>query len=167
MTLTTDFEDVQDFAHPTHLAHDRNLRDVREILVPTDLTFECRKTIYYAVGLAKKWNAHLTLLHVYKEPYSLEYMRGPSVCAAREQQRVYMENALEVLGNQVKEQYANCSTEFRAGALCDGIGNVVKELRIDLIIIGTRGNKWFQRVAYGCQADEIVRVAPCPVLIVR
>jgi nucleotide-binding universal stress UspA family protein len=163
MTERSEVEDFRDLAERRVSRHKRNFSGVREILVPTDLTLESRKAIGYAASLAKTLNAHLTLLHVYKEPHSLEFMRGPNVCAARERQRQYTENALEVLG----KEYANCSTEFREGALCQEIANSVKELPADLMVISTRGSKWFQRVAYGCDADAIVRLSPCPVLVVH
>lgn len=167
MTETTKVEDWRNLAERRNSRPDRKFCGVREILVPTDLTVESRKAIAYAVSLAKSLNAHLTLLHVYKEPHSLEYMRGPDVCAARERQRQYTENALEHLGKRAKEEYANCSTEFREGALCDELANSVKELRVDLMVISTRGDKWFRRIAYGCESDAIVRLSPCPVLVVR
>jgi nucleotide-binding universal stress UspA family protein len=167
MSGMTEVEDLNDLAEPTNRLSDRKSRGVKEILVPTDLTIESRQAITYAVRLAKFWNAHLTLLHVYQEPRSVEYMRGPDVCGERTRQRKYSENALELLGKQAKEEYANCGTEFREGALCGEIANAVKELEADLVVIGTHGNKWFRRIAYGCDADAIVRLSPCPVLVVR
>ena len=167
MTETTEVEDMRNLAEPRNSRHDRNFCGAREILVPTDLTVESGKAIAYAVGLAKTLNAHLTLLHIYKEPHSLEYMRGPDVCAARDRQRQYTENALELLGKQVKGEYADCSTEFREGTLCGELANAVKELPADLMVISTRGDKWFRRIAYACEADAIVRLSPCPVLVVR
>jgi nucleotide-binding universal stress UspA family protein len=103
MTERTEVKDFRSLAERRVSRYKRNFSGVREILVPSDLTVESRKAIGYAASLAKTLNAHLTLLHVYKEPHSLEFMRGPNVCAARERQRQYTENALEVL---VKE-YAN------------------------------------------------------------
>jgi universal stress protein C len=167
MTETTEVEDMRNLAERRNSRHDRNFCGAREILVPTDLTVESRKAIAYAVSLAKTLNAHLTLLHIYKEPHRLEYMRGPDVCAARDRQRQYTENALELLGKQVKGEYANCSTEFREGTLCGELANAVKELPADLMVISTRGDKWFRRIAYACEADAIVRLSPCPVLVVR
>jgi nucleotide-binding universal stress UspA family protein len=167
MTETTNLEDVPDCAKPRRASHDGNFSGAREILVPIDLTVECRQVIASAVSLAKLWNSHLTLLHVYKEPRSLEYMRGPHVCAERKQQKQYTMNAFELLGDEAKAQYENCSTEFRQGILCDELPRAVRELHADLMIIGTHGNKWFRRIAYGSETDEIVRLAPCPVLVVR
>jgi nucleotide-binding universal stress UspA family protein len=167
MTERTEVKDLWNLTERRVSRHKRNFSKVREILVPTDLTLESRKAIGYAASLAKTLNAHLTLLHVYKEPHSLEYMRGPDVCAARARQRQYIENALDLLGKRTKEEHANCSTEFREGALCDEIANSVKELQADLLVISSRGNEWFRRVAYGCDADAIVQLSLCPVLVVH
>jgi len=46
------------------------------ILVPTDLTVESERAVEYGLVLAQRFGAHLTLLHVCKESYAVEYMRG-------------------------------------------------------------------------------------------
>ena len=67
---------------------------------------------------------------------------------------------------EVREQKANCSTVFRQGNHCDEIVKAAHDLQADLMIIGTRADKWFQRIAYGSDADALVRRAGCPVLVV-
>jgi nucleotide-binding universal stress UspA family protein len=167
MIETTEINEPQEITRPTDVIHDLHLWNLREIVVPTDLTVENRKAVTYAITLARPFNAHVTLLHVYKEPYSLEYLRGPRVSKARDLQRRCAQNALELLGKQAIEEYANCSTEFREGTLCEEVANSVKDLDADLMIVGSQANKWFRRCAYGSDADAIVRVSLCPVLIIH
>jgi len=167
MINSTEIDEPREFASSTDLIPDLQWWNLREIVVPTDLTVENRKAITYAILLARPCNAQVTLLHVYKEPSSLEYLRGPRVSQARELQRQCAQNALQLLGKQSREEYSNCRTEFRDGTLCEEIVNSVKNLDADLVIVGSRANKWFRRCAYGSYADAIVRVAPCPVLIVH
>jgi nucleotide-binding universal stress UspA family protein len=38
---------------------------------------------------------------------------------------------------------------------------------VDLIIIGTHGRTGLQHVLMGSVAEKVVRLAPCPVLVVR
>jgi nucleotide-binding universal stress UspA family protein len=166
MTKTTDIEETRDFGYPTNLNHDRFFSGIRKILVPIDLTVESRKAINDAVNLAQIWNAHLTLLHVYQEPYNSCYLRGSHVYDAIKEHRQNREHILQLLGEAVRERYPNCSTEFRQGSLCDEIAKAANDLQADLMIIGTQGNKWFRRIAYGSDADAIVRRASCPVLVV-
>ena len=47
------------------------------------------------------------------------------------------------------------------------IAKAANDLHADLMIIGTHGNKWLQRMAYGSEAEAIVRRASCPVWVVR
>jgi nucleotide-binding universal stress UspA family protein len=168
MTHDIDVENAQDL--PSLMKpdpdHDRFLRGVKEILVPTDLTPENHQTVTYAVALALLWNAHLTLLHVYEQPYNLSYLRGLHVCDVVKQHRKDKEHALELLEEEVREQKANCSTVFRQGDHCDEIVKAAHDLQADLMIIGTRAEKWFERIAYGSDADALVRRAGCPVLVV-
>lgn len=167
MTETADLEEMRDFMLPTNIMHDRRFCSIREIIVATDLSVQSRKAINYAVTLARTWNAHLTLLYVYQGPYSPAYMRNPHVNDTIERQRQYTKNALQLFGERAREQYARCNTQFREGNLCDEIVKAVKDLQADLIIVGTHGSRWIRRIALGSEADEIVRLAPCPVLVVR
>jgi universal stress protein A len=139
---------------------------VKQILVPTDLTEEGQKAVSYALVLARCFGAHLTLLHVYREPYSVDYLRGPQASAAVSELRRNAEIALSALLEKVAEQYADCSAEFRYGAVCEGIVKTAKEREIDLIVISTHHYNWLMRLAYGCDAEQILRRAPCPILIV-
>ena len=102
---------------------------LKQILVPTDLKEESQKAVSYGLVLAHSFTAHLTLLHVYREPYSVDYLRGPQACAAVSRLRRDSEIALATLLQQVAEQYADCSAEFRYGSVCE---EIVKSARFTL-----------------------------------
>ncbi len=166
MTKTTDIEERKELEHPSRANNDRFLTGMREILVPIDLPVENREVIHYAVTLAETWNAHLTLLHIYKEPYNLCYLRGLHVHDAIERHRDLMQQKLQQFGEEVREQYPKCATEFREGTPGEEIVKAANDLQADLMIVGTHANNWFQRIAYGSDSEVIVRWAPCPVLVV-
>jgi Universal stress protein family len=75
--------------------HDRIPTAVKRILVPTDPTTESERAIEFGFVLAKLFGAHLTLLHVYKEPYAVQYLRGPYACDAVLQERMHFESNFE------------------------------------------------------------------------
>jgi nucleotide-binding universal stress UspA family protein len=138
---------------------------IKEILVPTDLTKESRTALRYAISLAQEFAAHLTLLHVYQEPYSLEYLRGPQACSAVTRHRRGVETALAGLALEVRSKGVRCSTDLRYGALCEEIADAAKKR--DLIVISTHQYGWLGRLAYGCDAEGILHHTLCPILIVR
>jgi universal stress protein A len=167
MTENIDIRNAQNFVCSTDPHQDRFLNGIKEILVPTDLTEASRQTINCAVTFARSSNAHLTLLHVYEQSYNLCYLRGSHVYDAIEENRKDQERTFQRLGDEVREDYANCSTVFRQGCHCNEILSAANDLRTDLMIIGTHSEKWFQRIAYSSDAAAIVRRATCPVLVLR
>lgn len=167
MTKNIDFGKTQDLGDRLNPHHGRFFNGIKEILVPTDLTVESRKTIKYAITFALLSGAHLTLLHAYEQPYNLSYLRGGYVYDAIEEHRKDRERLLQVLGEETRKEYANCSTAFRRGRHCEEIVKAVKDLQTDLMIMGTHGDKYFQRIAYGSDTKAIVRRASCPVLVLR
>jgi nucleotide-binding universal stress UspA family protein len=144
---------------------DRCLTTAERILVPTDFTEESEKAVKYGILLAKRSAAHLTLLHVYKEPYAIEYIRGPHACDEVMNGRRNSKNTLKLITEEAKKQYADCDFEFRDGVACEEIVNAANERDIDLIILSTHHYNWLKRLAYGCDAEQILRRAPCPILV--
>jgi nucleotide-binding universal stress UspA family protein len=140
---------------------------VKQILVPTDLTEESQNAVDCGVALAQRFGAHMTLLHVYREPYSLDYLRGSQACAAVLKHRRDSEAALTLLAEKVKERHVDCDAEVRDSVLCEDIVNMANQREIDLIVISTHHYNWVARLAYGCDAEQILRHAPCPILIVQ
>jgi nucleotide-binding universal stress UspA family protein len=45
--------------------------------------------------------------------------------------------------------------------------DTAKKQQVDLIIMGTHGRTGLQHVLMGSVAEKVVRLAPCPVLVVR
>ena len=147
--------------------HERVPTGIKRILVPTDLTKESNRAIEFGLVLAKRFGAQLTLLHAYREPYAVQYVRGPHAYDAVLEDRTYFENTLKSIGEDVRKRYAHCDVEFRHGMPCEEIVHTAKELDVDLIVISTYHHNWLTRLAYGCDAEQILRHAPCPILILQ
>jgi nucleotide-binding universal stress UspA family protein len=167
MTKNLDVGKAQAFVQSTNPHQSRFIQGIKGILVATDLTEASRQTINYAVTLARSANAHLTLLHVFEQSHKLCYLRGSHVYDAIEKYRNDREHSFQLLGDRIREDFANCSTVFRQGWHGDEIVKAADDLQSDLLIIGTHVDKWFQRIAYGSDAAAIVRRAHCPVLVLH
>jgi nucleotide-binding universal stress UspA family protein len=81
----------------------------------------------------------------------------------KEARRVLDEEAknIENVGGTVAESH------FRMGAAAQEIVNLVEELKVDLIAVGSRGRSRTKRALMGSVSDSVVRHAHCPVLVVR
>lgn len=49
----------------------------------------------------------------------------------------------------------------------DTICAVAEEIGADVIVVGSHGHGWFQRVVIGSVSTHVLHYAPCPVLVVR
>ena len=156
---TSQFEEEKSFP---------DIGTIRRIMVPTGLTKESEEAIKFGVHLARVYGAHLTLLHVYQEPYyTIEYVLGPQPCEPGQNERMCCRNALEWRAENIKKEYADCSFEFREGVPCEEIVRAAKDLNIDLVILSTHDYNWLTRLALGCDAERIIHNAPCPILVLK
>jgi nucleotide-binding universal stress UspA family protein len=65
------------------------------------------------------------------------------------------------------EKDVNLSFEFREGSPADVILKFIEEKNIDLVVMGTSGKKGLNRFLLGSVAENTVRLAKVPVLVVR
>src|SRR6516165_1394920 len=65
---------------PVPKSSDSRKFSIKRILAPTDFSPNSEKAVTYAIQLAQRLGAKLTLLHVVPEPYAVDYsMEGISV----------------------------------------------------------------------------------------
>jgi nucleotide-binding universal stress UspA family protein len=55
----------------------------------------------------------------------------------------------------------------RIGAVAEQIAALATEIEGDMVIVGTHGRRGVRRLMMGSVAEKTVRLAPCPVLVVR
>jgi nucleotide-binding universal stress UspA family protein len=141
---------------------------LRKILVPLDFSVCSKKALQYAVPLAKQFGASLALLHVVQEGYpvggefaTMDYTRcGKELCDLTEKQ-------LAVLAREELSPGVPAATLVRRGNPVQQIVDVARDLEIDLIILSTHGRTGLKHVFLGSTTENVVRGAPCPVLVVR
>jgi nucleotide-binding universal stress UspA family protein len=55
----------------------------------------------------------------------------------------------------------------RFDAIADEIAQLAADVEADLVVVGTHGRRGLSRLLLGSSAEAAVRLAPCPVLVVR
>jgi len=139
-------------------------------------TRQAIRTIKELIGpLAPK--VRLVLLHVIPIPYVTSPALGmysgqlqPGL--ATEEQRMEAEKVLAVVRSSLQESL--CDTLrveicIRLGSPADEILRVARDTHADLVIVGSRGNQWRERVRrffMGSKSRQVLRGAACPVMIV-
>lgn len=139
---------------------------LKRILVPTDFSDTSAKAISYGVELCHKFGAELHLLHAFEETPIL-YVEG---AAAPVQSGDDVKAAATKALNDMKPENADSLDVMRS--VTDGkpfveIVRYAKGHNIDLIVIGTHGRGTVSHLLIGSVAENVVRKAQCPVLVVR
>lgn len=139
----------------------------KTILVPIDFSDGSTAALDYAVGLAGKLDAKITLLNVIGvQVLGAEY--GMPVAASAVElicDTSQQELAKLIAANKDKASFAPPVLEI--GDPRTTIEQVVKKLGADLVVMGTHGRRGLKRLLLGSVAEMVVRTSPCPVLLVR
>jgi len=141
---------------------------LRSILVPIDFSDCSRKALQYAVPLARQFGSRLLLVHVMPVHYFVGSEFGPvDVPVPQQEMRENSERALERLAREEIGDAVPVSTRVCRGQPVQEIVAVAREESVDLILLSTHGHTGLKHVLLGSVAENVVRYAPCPVLVVR
>ena len=137
-------------------------------LVPLDFSESANLALDYAITLAGKLGARLTLLHVIQSLPLGGVDMGVTVPLAY----------LQDLEAEIRRSLASCLERVTAAGL-EGdmvmvhgvpfheIIEMAKTQQVDLIVMGTHSRTGLQHILLGSVAEKVVRLAPCPVLVAR
>jgi nucleotide-binding universal stress UspA family protein len=135
---------------------------VNNILVPTDFSPTSEAALHYAAEMALTLGARLYLMHVpgkTGEHFEANFPHGQFEAAARKGLSSFL----------TTEEIARLRPEYavRVGVPAEEIVRYADACDVDLIIMGTHGRTGIAHALMGSVAEQVVRVAPCPVLLVR
>jgi nucleotide-binding universal stress UspA family protein len=141
----------------------------QHVLVPTDFSAYADQALDYAIALARKLQARLTLLHViYADPLWVKGEMGRAIPAGYLQQlEAQVQQDLEQRQQRIQEAGVQGESMMVYGIPFQSIVNLTHDKKVDLIVMGTHGRTGLKHVLLGSVAEKVVRLAPCPVLIVR
>lgn len=144
------------------------------ILACTDFSETGDRGIRKAFGLCNEATTKLILAHVADPPplpnpmYAHYCEEHPWDHDVQTKIEAKAKAGLEAL---VPEAFKNLQVELvyevPHGAIVECIFGLVKEHDADLLVVGTHGRSGIERILLGSVTERIVRLAPCPVLVVH
>jgi nucleotide-binding universal stress UspA family protein len=84
-----------------------------------------------------------------------------------EEQRLWVQQALDQRVAAAAAGGLSVSAVLKTGSAPEAILDAAADERADLIVIGTHGRTGLTRLVIGSVAERVVRMAPCPVLVVK
>jgi nucleotide-binding universal stress UspA family protein len=141
---------------------------INRILVPIDFSSHSREGLQHAIGFANEFGAKVVLLHAtyLGYIYSSEGTALYDIRGFQEAARESAERQMRKLVRSVNFGRAKYETVFTNGSPVLDICAFAKDHNIDLIITSTHGFTGLTHVLMGSVAEQVVRRAPCSVLVV-
>lgn len=143
----------------------------RRILCPIDTSDFSRSALLAALDLTRRFAATLEVLHVHRVPAYVQ----PSILVwaavgprplwelAEEQARTEVERFLSTLSPEDRKMV---TVSYEVGDAANVILQRAGVSGTDLLVMGTHGRTGARRVVLGSVAERVVRLAPCPVLVI-
>jgi nucleotide-binding universal stress UspA family protein len=144
------------------------VKEIHKILVPVDFSEHSQRALDEAIAFATTFGAEVHLLHSYQihpqaiAPYGIvvpeTYEHDVRMAALR--QLAEWRDKVSAAGCKVQE---HLTAHFPSEAIAE----MAERLKVDLIVMGTRGLTGLKHVLLGSVAERTIRTAPCPVLTVK
>jgi len=142
--------------------------EIRRILVPVDFSEKSERALDYAIELAKKLGASVTLVHAYEIPVygfvDATVVATPDLAARLSDAA---QKTLDALVASRRDRGVPLHGVLRNGVAWEEIASVAKDTHADLIVIGTRGRRGLARALLGSVAESVIRTSDVPVLTIH
>ena len=149
-------------------ANDGSRFRIKTLLVPVDFSNCSWEGLLYAIAFAKEFRAKIILVHAtyLGYVYSSEGTAIYDIPGLQKAARKTAERKMRELVRSVNFGAVKFATAFTDGSPVIDICAFAKDHGVDLIITSTHGFTGFTHVLIGSIAEQVVRHAPCSVLVV-
>ncbi len=142
---------------------------LRRILVPVDFSGCAREGARYASAFAERVGADLLLTHVIQPPDYVALERAsegpepsPLVATARREAKEKMEELVHFLSRAG----VTVEAKIEVGQPIEILSEATRRSDVDMVITSTHGHNALRHALIGSTAEQLVRLAHCPVLVV-
>jgi nucleotide-binding universal stress UspA family protein len=140
----------------------------KRILVPVDGSETSNRAVVAALQMARENGGRIRLVHALDE---LAYLSGYEYSAdllkaARDQGSRVLEDA-QVMARAAGVPADGKLVETAGRRLGELVAEEARNWEADLVVVGTHGRRGMSRILLGSGAEQVLRLAPVPVLAVR
>lgn len=138
---------------------------MRNILLATDFSHSSDAALAHAASIARRYDAKMFVAHVIR-PDAYQLVPPEATTVAIEQTRRYAEQQMASLLISGRLRDIPHQVLLGTGELWPVLSELLGQHEIDLIVVGTHGRTGVRKLLLGSAAEEIFRMASCPVLTV-
>lgn len=140
----------------------------KRILVPVDGSPTSNKALTAALQLAREAGGCVRVVHAFDDlAFLTGYEFDGSVLRAARAEADKVLAAAQDIAASAGVPADSKLLETRGRRLGDAVADEARAWEADLVVVGTHGRRGVGRVLLGSGAEQVIRMAPVPVLAVR
>lgn len=140
---------------------------MKKVLIALDYDPTSQKVAKIGFSLAKTMGAEVVLIHVLLDLayYSLTYMNmGPlqldSVVELKDASQDFLDKTKQQLGDEAIQ------TLVKEGDFAVSILEAAKDLKVDIIVMGSHSRNWIENIVMGSVTKEVLNNTTIPLFII-
>lgn len=126
-----------------------------------ELASEKELSEVHAVNIVRNYGEFVELEGASPTPYRL------SMADAQKRLHDYVSERVKAFTEQTGKTFKRCVSHIRLEFAAEEIAQLAADVHADIVVVGTHGRRGLRRLFLGSVAEGVVRLAQCPVLVVR
>ncbi len=145
------------------------MNDIRRIMVVAADIKHSQDALHSGISLARKYGAELVVLHVEHDPFGAEGWNLPFLSVDDEYKELLKAEKKDLAEAIRRESVSGLPVKemILEGEPVAMIRKVVKEERIDLLLMPAHEENRLEHFLFGRINDALIRRLPCSILLVR
>lgn len=137
---------------------------MKQLLCPVDFSETSLNALEYAVSIAEKHKADLSLVYVFTEEYYNEHL-NEGVKNYQEYEEEF-KSRLDVIADEIRSKSFSCTAHVLSGNFLKSIENFIRLKTIDFLVVGTKGSSDYFDQIVGSNTIKLIDNLDIPILTV-
>jgi universal stress protein A len=147
------------------------MHEVKRILVVCRMPEYCREAVHHGVSLSQKFGAELSVMYVFHDLFIRGDWNLPLQLGVMEDEyKKAMDEAktkLDAILREERKRGTEVKEIVREGKPSEEVLKVVKEEKVDLLIMIGHEESRLEHFLFGRDNEELLRKMPCSILMVK
>lgn len=137
----------------------------KRVLIATDFSPVSERALTYSIPIVRHYRAMVSIVHAI-QPEPRESITWDPLPRELDRQRRETEQEMRRLAEEAHIKELNPHMWLEQGRIWDVVSSIIHRENTDLLVLGTHGRGGLKKLALGSAAEEVLRLAMCPVLTV-
>lgn len=146
---------------PLWVVKNEDVQPISKITCPVDFSDASRRALLNAITLAEKFNAELSVLHVFVPIVSTSVRISVNIEEENKNLRNDKEREFDQFLNEIDFKTVNFTKNLLMGIPDVEIFRAIKRQNTDLLLMGTTGKTTLSKLLMGSITEKVTRQLPC------